>query len=159
MHIAGNFNLNLLDHESKKKVYDFQKIIYKNDMIPSMNKPHTNNGDRYLHIPTNSFIGRNFRTVIFKSDISDHFPICFIIPPAKPELKNKTSFIFKKIFSFEAKSTFKQDLHKTNWKDIETFTDPNETYKKFLERFLLLYDKYCPIKKSKLKQRIWKVHG
>ena len=66
----------------------------------------------------------------------------------KNKIENKTSLIFKRIFNFEAINTFKQDLHKTNWKDIEAFGDPNEAYKSFLERFLLPYDKYVPIRKS-----------
>ena len=66
----------------------------------------------------------------------------------KPKIENKTSLIFKRIFNFEAINTFKQDLHKTNWKDTEAFGDPNEAYKSFLERFLLPYDKYVPIRKS-----------
>ena len=105
------------------------------------------------HILTNSFIDRNFKTAIFKSDISDHFPVCFIIPSTKPKIENKTSFIFKRIFNFEAINTFKQDLHKTNSKDIEAFTDSNEAYKAFLERFLFLYDKYFPIRKIKIKAK------
>ena len=36
---AGDFNLNLLDHESNKKVRDFLNIIYRNGMIPTINKP------------------------------------------------------------------------------------------------------------------------
>ena len=59
-----------------------------------------------------------------RSDISDHFPICFIIPSTKPKIEYKTSFIFKRIFNFEAINAFKQDLHKTNWKHTEAFTDP-----------------------------------
>ena len=97
---------------------------------------------------TNSFIDRN---AIFKSDISDHFPIYSIIPSTKPKIEDKTSFIFKSIFNFDAINTFKQDLQKTNWKDIEAFTDPNESYNTFLERFLLLYDKHFPIRKIKIK--------
>ena len=75
----------------------------------------------------------------------------------KNKIENKTSLIFKRIFNFEAINTFKQDLHKTNWKNIEAFTDPNEAYKAFLERIRLLYISLS--KKSKLKQSIWKVHG
>ena len=44
-------------------------------------------------------------------------------------------------------------MHKTNWKDIEAFTDPNEAYKAFLERFLLLYDKTFPVRKMKIKAK------
>ena len=40
LYIAGDFNLNLLDHESNKKVHDFLNIIYRNGMIPTTNKPN-----------------------------------------------------------------------------------------------------------------------
>ena len=76
------------------------------------------------------------------------FTLC---PSPKPKIENKTFFIFKSIFNFDVINTFKQDLQRTNWKDIEAFTDPNESYKAFLERFLLLYDKYFPIRKIKIK--------
>ena len=156
LHIAGNFNLNLLDHESNKKVHDFFNTIYRNGMIPTINKPTRvtrTTATAIDHVLTNSFIDRNFKSEIFKSDISDHFSVCFIIPSTKPKIENKISFIFKRIFNFEAINTFKQDLHKTNWKDIEAFTDPNEAYKAFLERFLLLYGKYFPIRKIKIKAK------
>ena len=55
--------------------------------------------DRPKSVLTNSFIDRNFKTAIFKSDISGHFPICFIIPSTK--IGNKTSFILKSIFNFD----------------------------------------------------------
>ena len=81
------------------------------------------------------------------------FPICFIIRSAKSKIENKTSFIFKRIFNFETINPFKQDLYKTNWKDIEAFTAPNEAYKAFLKKFLLLYDKNFPIRKIKIKAK------
>ena len=36
MHIAGDFNLNLLDHN--RKVHNFLSLIYQNGMIPTINK-------------------------------------------------------------------------------------------------------------------------
>ena len=131
-------------------------IIYRNGMIPAMNKPTRVTGTTATaidHILTDSFIDRNSKTAIFKSDISDHFPICFITPSTKPKIENKTAVNFKRIFNFEAINTFKKDLQKTNWKDIEAFTDSNEAYKSFLERFLLLYEKYFPVRKIKIKAK------
>ena len=156
LYIPGDFNLNLLDHESNKKVHDFLNIIYRNDMIPTINKPTRVTRTKATaidHILSNSFIDRNFKTTIFKCDISDHFPICFIIPSTKPKIENKASFILKRVFNFEPLNAFKKDLQKTNWKDIEAFTDPNEAYKAFLEKFLFLYDKYFPIRKIKIKAK------
>ena len=41
LHIPGDFDLNLLDHESNKKVDDFLNIIYRNGMIPTINLPES----------------------------------------------------------------------------------------------------------------------
>ena len=38
-HIAGDFNLNLLDHDTNRKVQRFLNIVYRNGMIPTINKP------------------------------------------------------------------------------------------------------------------------
>ena len=37
--IAGDFNLNLLQHDKNKKVQNFLNLIYQNFMIPNINKP------------------------------------------------------------------------------------------------------------------------
>ena len=51
-----------------KKVHDFPTIIYRNDMIPTINKPtrvtRTTAGD-IDHILTNYFIDRNFKNSNF----------------------------------------------------------------------------------------------
>ena len=39
LHIAGDFNRNLLDYEKCKKVQEFLNFIYENSMIPTINKP------------------------------------------------------------------------------------------------------------------------
>ena len=125
-------------------------------MIPTINKPTRvtrKTATAIDHILTNCFIDRTFKTAIFKSDISDHFPICFIIPSMKTKIKNETSFLYKRNFNTDAKHAFQNELYGTNWKDIETFTDPNEAYKAFLETFLILYDKYFPKQKIKVKTK------
>ena len=76
LHIDGDFNLNLVDHESNKKVHDFLSIIYRNGKISTINKPTRvtrKTATALDHILTNSFADRNFETAIFKSDVSDHF--------------------------------------------------------------------------------------
>ena len=125
-------------------------------MIPTINKPTRvtrKTATAIDHILTNCFIDRTFKTAIFKSDISDHFPICFIIPSMKTKIKNETSFLYKRDFNTDTKHAFQNELYETNWKDIETFTDPNEAYKAFLEKFLILYDKYFPKQKIKVKTK------
>ena len=83
LHIAGGFNMNLLDYEKCKKVQEFLNLIYENSMIPTINKPTRvmrQSDTATDHIPTNCFVNFDFKTTIFKSDISDHFPISFFLP-------------------------------------------------------------------------------
>ena len=71
-HIAGDFNLNLLDHENRRKVQDFANLIYQNDMIPTINKPTRvtrKTATGIDHILTNSFIDTTIKKGIIKSDV------------------------------------------------------------------------------------------
>ena len=80
-HIAGGFNLNLLD--TNRKVQRFLIVVYRNGMIPTINKPTRVTRKTITvmgHILTNCFTDTGFKTTVIKSDISDHFPTCFMIP-------------------------------------------------------------------------------
>ena len=58
-HVAGDFNLNLLDHDKNKKVGDFFNLIYQNRMIPTINKPTRvtkKTATAVDHIIINSFV-------------------------------------------------------------------------------------------------------
>ena len=74
----GVFNLNLHDHDTRKKVIAFLTLMYENVMITTLNKPIR------VGKMTATVIDRNFKTTIIKSD---HFPICFIIPSLKHQGK------------------------------------------------------------------------
>ena len=72
--------MNLLDYEKCKKVQEFLNLIYENSMILTINKPTrvTRQSTTIIgHILTNCFVNFDFKTAIFKSDISDHFLISF----------------------------------------------------------------------------------
>ena len=82
VYIAGGFNINLLDHDTCENAKDFLTLIYKNSMIPIINIPTgvTRMAASAMdHILTNSFIDSYFKTTITESNVSDHFPICFMI--------------------------------------------------------------------------------
>ena len=122
-HIAGDFNLNLLDHDTNRKMQKFLNIVYTNGMIPAINKPTRvtqKTTTAMVHILTNSFTDTVYKTAIFKSDISDDFLICLIIPFSTKQTNNtKNIVIFKRVFDTELIELFKQKLYETNWDDIE----------------------------------------
>ena len=103
-HIAGDFNLNVLDHDNCKKVLNFLNLLYQNNMIPIINKPTRvtkKTATAIDHIITNCFVDTNFKTAIFKSDISDHFPICVFLSPMIDENKNEVTYIYKRNINSE----------------------------------------------------------
>ena len=61
-----------------KDVFNKTKSSNKNSMIPIINKPTRvarQSATAVDHILKNCFVNFDFKTAIFKCDISDHFPI------------------------------------------------------------------------------------
>ena len=82
-------------------------------MIPIINKPTrvTNKTATVIdHILTNSYTKTVSKTAIFKCDVSDHFPICLILPSLKFSSKNKDIYIYKRSFNEQSIINFKKNL-------------------------------------------------
>ena len=72
------------------------------------------------HTLTISFTDSAFKTAIFKKDICDHFPICFMIPSSMKQRNTiKNIFIFKRVLHIESIELLKEKLYETNWDNIE----------------------------------------
>ena len=142
-HIAGNFSINLLDHDTNKKVQNFLNLVYQNGMIPTTNKLTSvtrKTATAIDHILTNCFTA----TASIKSDISDHFPRCFLVPSSPTQRQNKTTFICKTIFNIESIESFKKKLYETDWEETETSKTPGEAYTTFMQKFIDLCDEHFP---------------
>ena len=114
-HISGDFNLNVLDHDNCKKVQSFLNLLYQNSMIPIINKPTRvtrKSASAIDHIITNCFADSNFKTAIFKSDMSDHFPIGAFFSTTAEQTKNGVTYIYKRIINNEAIQRFNQKLYR-----------------------------------------------
>ena len=86
--------------------------------------------------------------------MSDHFPICFIIPsPSNQENVTETTFITKRILNTKSIELFKQKLYETSWDEIEMSQNPDQEYKTFLTKFSDLYNIYFPTKIIKVKNK------
>ena len=80
----------------------------------------------------------NFKTIIFKNDIPDHFPIC-IISLKEKLAASKYAYIYKSVITGDATEHFNQALYESDWVEIETCNNPSECYKFFLKKFLIIY--------------------
>ena len=154
-YIAGDFNLNLLDHSLSNKVRNYLNLIYKNSFIPTVNKPTrvTRKTSTIIdHILTNLLVNTNFKTFIFKIGISDHFPICFLQLTSRSREQNEVTYITKGVINNNAFELFKQELYKTSWNDVINNKNPNDACNYFSHNLIVLYHKYFP----KQKMRIYK---
>ena len=110
-------------------------------MIPTINKPTKvtrQSATEVDHILTNCFVNFDLKTAIFKSDITDHFPISFFLPMTNGFSKTEPIYIHKRIINNNAIEMFHQKLHDTDWAEIETSRNPYVCYKIFLKKFVSL---------------------
>ena len=98
-HIAGDFNLNLLDHDKNKKVGDFLNLIYQNGMIPNINKPTRvtkKTATAVDHIITNSFVENTFKTAIIKTCFRLFSNLHFFFPSTNLFTKNDVIYQYER---------------------------------------------------------------
>ena len=61
------------------------------------------------------------KTAIPKTDVSDHFPICYLSHDSLPqENKDRNAFIYKRTFHTECIESFKQKLYEIEWNGTES---------------------------------------
>ena len=157
-----DFNLNVLDHDNCKKVQNFLDLLFQNNIIPIINKPTRvtkKTATAIDHIITNCFVDTNFKTAIFKSDISDHFLICVFLSPMIDENKNEVTYIYKRNINSETIEKFNQKLYEIDWNEVKSCEHPSESYEIFLTKFLNIYDDFFPKKKIEVKGKTFKVLG
>ena len=113
------------------KVQVFLNLMYKNIMTPRINKPTRvtrQSATTIDHILTNCFLNFDFKTAIFKCDISDHFRISSFLTVTNEFSKTEPIYIHKRI-NDNAIEVFRQKLHETDWTEIESSRNPNVCYK------------------------------
>ena len=79
--LTGDFDINLLEFETNKKVQSFVNLMSEFSMIPTINKPARVTKHTVTVIGnmiTNCILNSDFKSAIVKTDLSDHFPIIFI---------------------------------------------------------------------------------
>ena len=151
-HIAGDFNLNLLDHDTNRKVH-------RDLSIWSFYATRQTDHIAVDHVLTNFFTDV-FKTVISKSDIYDHFSISVMILSSTKQTNNtKNTFMCRKAFDTESIELFKQKLYKTSWDDIEVSQNPMKFIKVFWINFLTYTTLTFLKNRSNQKVKICKVRG
>ena len=87
MILAGDFNINAFNYEQNKKAQSFFNLIYRYNMIPTINKPTRVGKDSATaidHSIANCIVDCQFKTAIVKAGVTDHFPIAMALKTNEP---------------------------------------------------------------------------
>ena len=147
--LIGDFNINLLEHESHNDTGDYLYMMQSLNYIPLISRPtRFPEGDQAArpslldHIYTN-FIHQSIAG-IHHYHITDHLPIFLnLILPDKPSTTEKVQF---RIFTRESKELFKREMINVTWEDfMREDNDANTNFDRFLAIFERLYNKHFPV--------------
>ena len=86
-----------------------------------------------------------------KTSISDHFAIFSAIKLSNEKTRNQRIKIENIFFSDKNKESFKQDLQKTNWEELNILNCKNTLCKHFIKIYFSIYDKNFPLPESEVK--------
>ena len=155
IYLLGDFNLNLLDHETSCQVKSYCNTAFSHNFIPIINKPTSvknHNATIIDHILTNSLDGK-IDAGILKVGISHHFPIFFTSRSINVKTSQDPVFVTKREINPFALSLLKEKLLKVDLGLLHPIKDLNEAYKTFLNVFSNLYEIAFPKIKIKVNSK------
>ena len=82
LYVTGDFNLNLFNHQTDKKVRDFVTTLYENGCMPTISKATRISRSKETcidNIIMNYSLDHQVRAGVITEKISDHLPIFVII--------------------------------------------------------------------------------
>ena len=124
----------------------FYNNIFEKGAIPIKNRPtriSEHSASLIDNILTTNIFNYSLKKSIIKSDVSDHFPIFFLIQLAKEKLREDVIKMEKKILTTV---TFKEQLSLLHWRHINLNGTVNEIYDRFLRTLTGIYDANFPIR-------------
>lgn len=155
-YIMGDFNFDLLKSSSS----DFLQLLYSNNFLPTITRPtHVTNQSVSLiyNILTNTTCDSNYRTGVFITDISDHFPIFLRTHPCQD---NEESGFYARNYSESNVNYFMSTMHNIEWNVINEIVHVNDAYNTFFSIFGNHYEKSFPMsyvrpRRSRKKRHPW----
>ena len=103
----------------------FYHKLFELGFIPLINKPARickSSATIIDNILSNCIFDDTLKKAMIKSDISDHFPIIFIIQTRKNQRKCQNLVYNKREFNEANKAAFKQELSLPHWRHISSET-------------------------------------
>ena len=156
--IAGDFNMDLIKHDTHKPTEEFLDNFLSFSFCPVINHPTriTDSSSTLLdNIFTNSTPDK-FNSAIICNDISDHLPVAIHLKPRNAVTSNSITHNPKtRIYSENAVYNFNMALlNHPDWSSVHTLSnsdqDANAAYDCFCGTYTRLYNKFFPAKICKI---------
>lgn len=164
-YICGDFNINLLNHESHNGTRNFLNLLFSLGFYPLIDKPTriTNSTASLIdNIFTNVLNVKSYSGLII-NDISDHLPV-FCICSYDIVCIKEPKYIYIRRKDEKAIENFKCRLSTETWNDVYSPDDVNTSYDNFISKFTIMYNDCFPVKKicinnSTKKDKPWITKG
>ena len=153
INLLGDFNINLLKHETHPDTCNYLATLLSNSLLPIITLPTRitpQNATLIDHICTN-ISSDTFDTGIVLLDISDHF-MTFHIRSLNKSCKKSSARTGRKI-NDQTIDLFKCSLSSQNWENVISNSNPKEAFDNFFETLDICFDSSFPEVKPKASSR------
>ena len=138
-YLMGDFNLNLMNHQSHSVTGEFLDALYSHMFIPLITRPTRitcHSATLIDNIFGNQFFDRS-RSGLFFTDISDHLPIFSIHFDTSMSASNETVFV--RVVNQVNTIKFLSHLERIDWSQYVTLDDPYNAYNSFFQTILYAF--------------------
>ena len=163
-YFLGGYNINIFNYESHAQTAQFVDMMSSNGFLSLITCPSrvtATSATLIDNIFTNN-IGDINNSVqgLFITDISDHFPVFLIA--RQMEIKEKGTYIFKRLYSFLNIENFCQAMSNISWDEISRTRDTQQAFDTFHKHLVEIYNKHFPkirIKRKYNNRKPWLSEG
>ena len=155
-YISGDFNLDLLKHDTNDIINNFLNTFYNNDMRPLIDRPTRitpTSATLIDNIFTNVLTNR-ITAGIFVSSLTDHFPIFQVTNSVPLKHNGFTTHTNSRSFNQTRINNFYNHLSLVDWNSVTSLTSCQSAYDAFISKFVDIYNIHFPLKSRLIKNNV-----
>lgn len=148
--VCGDFNIDLLNPNKQLRIDEFTETMYSMGLYPVISRASritSHSGTLKDNIFTNNIDNNSIFSGLLMNDITDHLPV-FVKLDCVGQTKRDTVTKYrssKRLCTDGAIDIFKRELEMEKWRDVYQAVDVDEAYGGYLNKFLELFDRSCPV--------------
>ena len=146
--ISGDFNLDLLKHDTNNLIDNYLNIFYNNNMRPLIDRPTriTPTSATLIDNIFTNVLTHHITSGIFVTSLTDHYPIFQITNSNPIKHNNHGHRISSRLFNQNRIHNFYNHLSLVDWNFVTNINSCESAYDAFISKFLELYNIHFPLK-------------